>query len=173
VTVNEVNNVAPTLGFITKQAVDELSLLTFAANATDEDIPFDPIYSLSGEPAGAVIDESTGVFTWTPSEEQGPGVFVVEVIVTDNGGLTDSQFVEITVDEVGGNPPMLDPIGDKTVDELSLLTFTANATDVDMPFDPIYSLSAGPAGAIINASSGVFTWTPTEAQGPDSFTNWI
>jgi len=32
-----------------------------------------------------------------------------------------------------------------------------------------YSLDGGaPAGASINAVSGAFTWTPTEAQGPGS-----
>jgi len=33
-----------------------------------------------------------------------------------------------------------------------------------------YTLDAGfPSGASINATNGVFTWTPTEAQGPGSY----
>lgn len=46
---------------------------TFTAVATDSD-PGDILtYSLVGAPAGAAIDPSTGVFTWTPSEAQGLG----------------------------------------------------------------------------------------------------
>ncbi len=63
------------------------------------------------------------------------------------------------------SPPMLDAIGNKTVHELSLLSFTAKATDADG--DALFfSLDAGaPAGAAITAD-GDFTWTPSEAQGP-------
>ena len=61
---------------------------------------------------------------------------------------------------------MLDPpIGAKNGNEGTVITFDANATD-DFGDTLTYSLGAGaPAGAAINASSGVFTWTPTEAQG--------
>ena len=61
------------------------------------------------------------------------------------------------------------PIGNKTVNELSLLTFTATATDSDIPAQTLtFSLDAGaPAGASIT-TNGVFTWTPTEAQGPST-----
>jgi len=144
--------------------------LTFTANATDVDVPFDPVFSLSLEPAGAVIDETTGVFTWTPTEAQGPGNFTFDVIVTDNSGAEDSETITVTVEDVVNGKPELDPIGDKTVDELSLLTFTANATDVDVPFDPVFSLSLEPSGAVIDETTGVFMWTPTEAQGPGNFT---
>jgi len=59
-----------------------------------------------------------------------------------------------------------------TVDELAAYTFTATAGDVDN--DALtFSLVGAPAGASID-QSGVFTWTPTEAQGgtgsPFSFT---
>ena len=40
----------------------------------------------------------------------------------------DSQTVTITVDEVNA-APTLDPIGDKSVEEGSLLTFTATGDD--------------------------------------------
>ena len=59
-------------------------------------------------------------------------------------------------------------IGNQTVAEGSPLTFTATATDADLPANTLtYSLTrrAG-RGVTIDASTGVFTWTPTEAQGP-------
>ena len=63
--------------------------------------------------------------------------------------------------------PVLAAIGPQTVAEETLLTFTATATDSDLPAQPLtFSLADAPAGASIDPASGVFTWTPTEAQGP-------
>ncbi|MEM3129373.1 MAG: Ig domain-containing protein, partial [Nitrososphaerales archaeon] len=59
-------------------------------------------FSLVGAPAGASINPSTGVFTWTPTEEQGPDAYTFDVVVTDNGdpNLSDSETITVTVDEV-------------------------------------------------------------------------
>ncbi|MRR12762.1 hypothetical protein EG835_09955, partial [bacterium] len=91
------------------------------------------------------------------------------VIVSD-GTATDSETITVTVTEVNA-APVLATIGDKTVAELSLLSFTASATDTDLPAQTLtYSLGPGaPAGAAINPSTGAFSWTPTEAQGPNSY----
>jgi hypothetical protein len=46
-------------------------------------------------------------------------------------------------------------------------TFTATATDSDLPAQALtFSLVSAPPGAAIDASTGAFSWTPTEAQGP-------
>ena len=69
------------------------------------------------------------------------------------------------------SPPVLDPIGAKVVDELTTLVFTATATDPDVPGQVLtFSLGPGaPAGASIDPITGVFFWTPTEAQGPGTY----
>ena len=74
---------------ISDKTVDELTLLTFTATASDPDggaqtktFTLDP-----GSPAGANIDSVTGAFTWTPAEAQGPGTYPVTIRVTDNGSL--------------------------------------------------------------------------------------
>jgi hypothetical protein len=168
ITVNEVN-LRPTLATIATQTVAEGSLLTFTATATDADIPANTLtFSLVTAPAGAAIDEATGVFTWTPTEAQGPGTFSITVRVSD-GALTHDRTFSVTVTEVRV-APVLAAIPAQTVNELSLLTFTASATDVDIPANTLtYSLIGAPAGASIGATTGVFTWTPTEAQGPGTF----
>jgi len=164
------SNTPPVLGAIGAKTVNEMTLLTFTATATDADIPVQTLtFSLSGTvPAGASIT-SAGVFTWTPTEAQGPGDYTFNVVVSD-GSLTDSETITVHVNEVNV-APVLAPIGAKTVSEGSLLTFTATATDADIPVQTLtYSLSGTvPAGASIT-SAGVFTWTPTEAQGPGSYT---
>ena len=69
------------------------------------------------------------------------------------------------------SPPILAAVGNKTVNELELLTFTSIATDSNSPPQTLtFSLEgAVPSGAFINPSSGVFAWVPTEAQGPGSY----
>ncbi|MFT3704905.1 MAG: Ig-like domain-containing protein [Agriterribacter sp.] len=56
--------------------------------------------------------------------------------------------------------PVLASIGNKTIAKSKPLTFTATATDVDAGQTKTYTLITPPSGAAINATSGVFTWTP-------------
>jgi hypothetical protein len=173
VTVTE-GNTAPVLSPIGARTVAEGTLLSFSAVATDADVPADELaFSLdAGAPAGAQINPSTGLFAWTPTEAQGPGVFSITVRVTDDGtpALFDTATISVTVTE-GNTAPVLSPIGARTVAEGTLLSFSAVATDADVPANVLaFSLDAGaPAGAQINPSTGLFTWTPTEAQGPGVF----
>jgi gliding motility-associated-like protein len=161
-------NDAPVLASIGDQTVNEGSELTFTATATDVDSPT-LSYSLDNAPTGASIGVNTGVFTWTPTEAQGPGFYIFKVLVSD-GALTDEEQITVTVNEVN-SAPLLATIGGQTVNEESLLTFTATATDADLPANTLtFSLLGAPPGASINSSTGVFSWTPTEAQGPGSYT---
>ncbi|MEN6555381.1 MAG: Ig-like domain-containing protein, partial [Anaerolineaceae bacterium] len=67
--------------------------------------------------------------------------------------------------------PVLGAIGDQTVAEESELSFTAAATDADLPANTLtFSLVGAPTGAVIDPATGAFTWTPTEAQGPGEYT---
>ena len=58
--------------------------------------------------------------------------------------------------------------GPETIDEGSTLSFTATASDADLPANTLtFSLAAaqrsGPAGATIDPARGAFSWTPSEA----------
>src|SRR5439155_24928176 len=128
--------------------------------------PLFPYSPLSGAPAGAAIDASTGVFSWTPSEAQGPADYSVTVRVSDDGTptLDASRTFAIHVGDVN-TAPALAAIADQSVDEGALLQLTASAIDADLPANKLtFSLGSGaPAGAAINASTGVLSWTPSEA----------
>lgn len=162
-------NVPPVLKPIGNRSVNEQVLLTFAAVASDADAGQTLRFSLdSGAPAGATVDAVTGVFTWTPTESQGPGSYAIMLRVADNGlpPRSAAERIIVTVGEVN-RPPVLDSLGSRSVAEGSLLTFTATASDSDLPARPwSFSLVNPPAGAAIDTEAGVFTWTPTEAQGP-------
>lgn len=110
---------------------------------------------------------STGAFTWTPTEAQGPGTYPMMVVVSD-GTASDFETITITVEEVN-IAPLLAPIGDKAINEGSMLTFRASASDADSNL-LTFSLVGAPPGAFISESIGVFFWTPTEAQGPGTYT---
>lgn len=100
------------------RTVVEESPIVFIASATDPDLPANTLtFSLdAGAPAGSRIDAKTGAFSWTPSENQGPGVFTITVRVTDSGSadtlaptLSDSKSFTVTV-EPGSQeipPPMI------------------------------------------------------------------
>jgi VCBS repeat-containing protein len=63
---------------------------------------------------------------------------------------------------------VLDAIGNQSVAELATLSLTASATDADLPADTLtYTLDAASIalGMSIDATTGVFSWTPTESQG--------
>ncbi|HEU0009129.1 MAG TPA: putative Ig domain-containing protein, partial [Verrucomicrobiae bacterium] len=168
VTVNEVNN-APTLALLLSRTVAEGSTLTVTNSATDTDTPPQSFtYSLDpGAPAGAAIDPTSGLFTWTPSEAQGPGNHAIVIRVTDNGDppLSGTGTLTVSVIEVNVAPSIFFATN-QSVDAGSTLSFTAMATDSDLPAQLIsFSLAPGfPAGAGIDPSSGLFTWTPTTSQ---------
>ncbi len=128
-------------------------------------------YSLdAGAPSGATIHPKTGVFKWNPAAGQA-GTYNITVRVTDRLGLSDFETVKVTVAAFSGNhKPVLAPIGNKTVNEGTTLTFTASASDLDAGQTLTYSLDAGaPAGLTINSSSGAVSWTPGESAGPASY----
>ena len=170
--VNEVN-VAPTLAAIAIQTIDEMKPFSLMVTGSDVDVPANILtYSIENAPSGMEIDSKTGFINWTPSEAQGPGDYSVKVRVTDNGtpNLSDAKTFNIHVNEAN-SAPKLSAVGNKMVDEETLLTFKVTASDNDLPANTLsYSLINAPAGARINRSTGVFDWTPTEAQGPGSYT---
>jgi hypothetical protein len=89
--------VSPELAFIPDILVNEMSTLTITVIATD--LNGDTLtFSLMTGPAGASLTPA-GIFSWTPSEAQGPGVYTATVQVGDNGEppLNDSQLFTITV----------------------------------------------------------------------------
>ena len=175
ITVTE-SNVAPMLETIGAQSGDELSQITFIANATDGNSGDTLTFSLVGAPTGAsinfasgafawtgaYINSTTGAFAWTPTADQVRS-HTVKVQVNDGNNGSDFEDVSITVTE-SNVAPMLETIGAQSGDELSQITFIANATDGNSGDTLTFSLVGAPTGASINFASGAFAWMPTEGQ---------
>ena len=176
VTVNEVNT-APTLPVISNKTINELTTLTVTNTASDSDIPANSLtYTLLVAPTNAAID-ANGIITWTPNEGQGPGVFTFTTRVTDsnssalvNQQLSATNTFTVTVNEVNTAPVLTVP-GNQTLNEQTVLSVSASATDSDIPTNTLtFSLASPPTGMTINGASGAISWTPTEAQGSNVYT---
>ncbi|KND47671.1 MAG: putative RTX toxin [Parcubacteria bacterium C7867-006] len=177
ITVNSVNdNPVLSISTTTSVALDELTNLSFTASATDVDSGDVMTYSLSGEPTGAGIDSSTGVFTWTPAENQGPATYNFNVLVSDGNGGTDTKAVTVVVNEVNV-APVAQSLTVST-HQNTAVNDTVVATDSDLvpllPNTLTFSILTQPivvGASVIMNPDGSFTYTPaTDYQGLDSFT---
>jgi hypothetical protein len=176
-TVREVNR-PPVLTVPTNQVLIEETTLSVSASATDPDFPPNRLtFALVSPPPGMTIDPNTDAITWTPTEAQGPGTKVIRVGVTDYSPLavnaqqlSATNTFTVTVLE-SNRPPVLTVPPNQVIKELTLLSISAAATDPDVPTNTLtFALVAPPSGAAIGASSGLITWTPTEAQGSNTYT---
>jgi hypothetical protein len=171
-------NRPPVLTPVPNQTVDEGQLLAFTLNATDPDGVANTLtFALEpGAPVGVSLDATSGKFTWTPTEAQGPSTHSIAVRVTDNGAppLSDTKSFTLTVREVNA-PPVLGAIGNKAGKEGELVSFTLSASDpADLPPNLLtFSASGLPAGADLNAVTGLFTWTPALSQNGDHTITFI
>jgi hypothetical protein len=101
-TITAANNI-PTINTIAPVTIDEEVPYTFQVVATDLDPAQTLTYSLTGTvPSGATINPSTGLFSWTPRENQSGITHSFTVRVADNGSPAQSatRTFQITVNEV-------------------------------------------------------------------------
>ena len=135
-------------------------------------------YSLAGAPSGASVNPGSGVFSWTPSETQGPGVYNISVIVTDNSSpaLSRTNTFSVTVNEVN-QAPTLTAIANQTIHAGTTLLVTNSASDSDLPANTLtFSLDPGaPVGAsltVFNSTNCTVNWPTSDADAgtTNSFT---
>ena len=108
--------VAPVISAPASVTVPENQTFVVDVNATD--VNGGPLtYTLTNgdDQADFTINSSTGVLSFiqapdfeNPGDNDGNNIYEVEVSVTDNTGLTDEQFITVTVSDInetpGGNP---------------------------------------------------------------------
>ncbi len=161
-----VPNSPPVLSLIADATATEGFAMSIGFSATDTDLPAQALtFSLDAISLakGMVLNESSGAFSWTPTQEQ-TGVHNVTVTVSD-GLEEDRQTFEIFVEEVN-EAPILRSIDDQSVLQDTELSFTAIATDADVPVQQLtYFIDAisRNKGMELDSTSGAFRWTPTAA----------
>lgn len=119
-----------------------------------------------------------GVTAPWPSEPDGLGAALSKTESTLYGNeplnwlATGPTVGQANFASATNRPPVLSSIANRSVYVGTTLSFTASATDPDLPGQSLsYSLQGVvPPGASIGSSSGVFQWTPASNQGPASYT---
>lgn len=160
-------------------SVDEDSTLKVSASsgvlANDTDAEKDPLSVAESKPLtnpahGTLTMNVDGSFNYQPEPNfNGQDSFTYK----NNDGLTDSSAATVTiVVNPVNDPPTISGIpATVSVDELTPLTLTATAADIDNPVESLrFSLTGSSFGASINPKTGVLSWTPEEAQGPGTYT---
>jgi hypothetical protein len=157
ITISVEANAPPVLTTIGDKDAFTGSALNFNVTATD---PNDDAlaFTASQLPDGATLNEATGAFAWVP---QNPGSFQVFFTVTDEGGLSDSETITITV-TVPNAPPVLAAIGNQQVRVGDTLQFSVSASDIDADTIAL-QVSGLPSGASFDTATGAFSWTPGAA----------
>ncbi len=158
ITVNNVNR-APVLDSIGDQYVSEGNNPDIFISASDPDGGV-LILSVAGLPGFCEFSDS-GNNTAILSCNSGygdAGAYGGIIFSASDGSLTDSETISLTVNNVN-QPPILNPIGSKVVNEGELLTFTVSGSDLDG--DPvIFGAQNVPFGATFDPLTRIFFWTP-------------
>ncbi len=162
----ESKNEPPVLAYLGDVVVVVGQLTTVPIRVSDMDQ--DPLgYAMSGLPAGAAISATAvygqGMIQWTPTTAD-LGTYSVTVTVTDSGSGDaaaaewDTATFVVTV-RSSNRAPVLLPVGDRLAAEAQPLVIALQAFDHD---DDVltYRVEGLPNGAILDPSTGAFTWTP-------------
>ncbi|MCP4543982.1 MAG: tandem-95 repeat protein [Chloroflexi bacterium] len=164
----------PPLAYDDAGSTDEDTDALGMISASDSDTNDALSYGVTAQPAhgSAVINLSTGAWTYIPVNQSANYTVTFTVIVTDTGGLTDTAAVTVTVTSDNDLPVADDdPF---TVDEDSSgNTLDVLSGDTDMDSDMLTISAIGTpnnAGTIVNGNI-VITYTPaTDFFGTETFT---
>lgn len=134
----------------------------YAVAATDPDLSAGDIltFTLPAAPTGMTITPA-GLIAWTPTEAQ-QGSQSATVRVTDTDGLFATQTFTVNV-LPPNQPPVITSQAPTQATVGGAYAYAATASDPDE--DPLtWSVAQGPAGLIVNASTGLVQWTPNSQQ---------
>ena len=158
------NPTAPTLLSIGNRAVNETSTLSFNISAVDSDST-NLTFSATSLPAGASFSNQR--FSWKPNYNvvtgSGSKTFNVVFTVTDETGLSDSETIQILVNNRNRYPVISRAsLNTSTATEGSRFVKRIWASDADKD-SFTFTGSNFPSGASIS-KSGVVSWTPNKHQ---------
>jgi len=118
-------------------------------------------YTISTQPKNGKLSGTGANRTYTPNPGYaGADSFFYKVNIGCMASAPAKVKITVQGTTVVNHAPVLDSIPNKTVQLPNTLKFKATASDVDTMQTRTFSLINAPAGAAINASTGLFTWTP-------------
>jgi hypothetical protein len=148
-------NHAPTISGPGDQSIGTLVLYSFTPTASDPD--GDPLlFSISGAPAWASFNTSTGNLSGTPTNAN-TGTSTITITVSD-GTLSANYTYNLTVNYTN-HAPLISGESTQSVMAQTTYSFTPTASDPDG--DSLsFSISGKPAWATFNTTTGALTGTP-------------
>ncbi|HWO56507.1 MAG TPA: tandem-95 repeat protein [bacterium] len=161
----------PVLAPIGPKSTDEGQNLNFAVSASDENGTSPSLSAIGAPPGASFVDHlnGSGTFNWTPNYLQ--AVIDTVLFIASDGTLADSEYVEITVNEVTDPPTARDSLATGSEDTPFLAQLQAYDPDADTL---IYIIQSGPFRGQVSdfdTLTGAFTYTPNaDLSGNDSLT---
>lgn len=164
----EVTNEPPTIEPIETQNVDQRGTLTVQVNATSPAGTSGDVltYELVSPPNGASID-GQGLITWNLPNSIPPGITTITVKVTNASQQSSTESFDVDVAAVN-HAPVVSPIADTTRPVGNQLSIQVNASDSDVPAQTLTYSFVGNANGATLSNTGLFSFTPTQAQNGQS-----
>ncbi len=155
-TVNEpFNNTPPVITPIGDKSIEVGNTLNFTIDANDAELDI-LTYSIPGV-SSSVLNPSTGEVYFTP-ESSNVGVYNIIVTVSDGTDSVTDSFVLTITEAFGNTPPVITPIGDKSIEVGYTLNFIIEANDADL--DALTYSIPGVSSSVLNPSTGEVNFTP-------------
>ncbi|MFH0991891.1 MAG: cohesin domain-containing protein [bacterium] len=158
-----INNKPVFVNKLADKTVNENEAVSFTYTATDpEGTPL--TFSLVGGPTGAAVT-TAGVFTWTPTYEQGSATpYNINVVVSD-GQLTDTAKAKITVTNVNRKPVKSAQVPATAPTAISRnVPFSFSVTVSDPDGDAVtYVWTVN--GVVQSSTTNAFSYIPTQTHG--------
>ena len=155
ITVNDAGNQAPVLAAIGPLSIGEGGHLVTNITASDPDNTTPQLFAGTLPPNAAFVDSGNGVgtFTFDPDYTQA-GLFDLLFYASD-GLLADSETVQVTVLELGNQPPVINPINDTLIDEGDSLVIVMHSSDPDGDEINLSASSTVPQFDFVDSGNGV------------------
>lgn len=123
-------------------------------------------FNLTSGPEGLTVNHTTGEIIWTPTNLQAAQTHYVYITCMDSHDGETTQVFEIYVINVNDDPTITSiPVKKAYVGEEYRFKIESFDEDFLNPSNEEhrFDLDLSPKGMKINSTSGVITWTPTEA----------
>ena len=131
---------------------------TFTANASGPT----PLFYQWWFGTSRLYGATNSIYTIASVQTTNVGSYVV-VVSNPGGAVTSTPPTQLSI----GTVSILSAIPNTNINELVLWQYTPTVSGSGYTF----GLSNKPAGMTVNSSSGLISWTPTEAQGPGTNAN--
>jgi RHS repeat-associated protein len=138
--------------------------LSSAGSSDPDGNPITFAWSIAARPAGSNAGIAAPTLADTTFVPDVAGQYIVLLTVSD-GSLTGTATATVTANAVNVNrPPVIVTVAPTVGTVGAPYVYDVDATDPDTGDTLSYSLTASPQGMLINAQTGLISWTPSPAQ---------